>query len=82
LKENVSELSDEPNGTESERFLRDIGEESEVESLNGVGLEFGSVANESNEGRKDFLSNEVSSLSQTKKEPKFVRSHDPRVRER
>lgn len=62
LQQHVSELSDEPDGTEGERLLRDVGEKSEIESLDSVGLEFGSVTDESDEGGEDLLSDEVPSL--------------------
>lgn len=63
MVEDVAELADEPNGAESERLLRYVTEKSDVELLNSVRLELGSVADEPNEGRENLFPDEVTSLS-------------------
>ena len=44
LKQNIGVFTDDPNGTQGKRVLRQIGRKSRVEPLSGVELEFGSVA--------------------------------------
>ena len=66
LKKHVSKLSDEPDGTQRERFLRNVGEQGDVELLDSVRLQLGSVAHEADERRQDLLSHKVARLSEKK----------------
>lgn len=66
LQQHVAKFTNEPDTAERHGVLRNIREEGHIKLLDGVRLQLGRVADESDECGRDFLAHKVTSLESVK----------------